>query len=369
MIREPKTLRHLKENADEGYATSVFGVTVYENGETIRTKVGGFKKVNDYLYQWWNGRKWVAVDSSYRKVKEYFVIDASGYQSLSGEKLTIAKLEKFKAKESALAFIDVLNSRKFDETEYFKYKIEVKVYKDTRKMDHASDIYQSLETSVLLLGTDACAPEFTTGGIGSIADMVAVTDDKIEVFEIKSKADTFKRLEKQITDYRTYAEMVWLVIDHSLVKKLQKYTDKNPKLMEGIGIITYADGLICWITQAKPNKPTIDAMGLLWSIEKEKILIGLGMPYSSTNKGGDRTNRIKNACLMNEQRHEKLARSVLVSRIKKFFQGKHPSNPGMNIRDCAGEIPLSCLYSIVYGEAGREKFAAEHNQETSGCTV
>lgn len=69
----------------------------------------------------------------------------------------------------------------------------------------------------------------------SVADII-VTNGDIHIYEIKSKVDTLSRLEKQVTDYKKFANKVTVVAD-------EKFTDKLCKLefMDGVGIISVSN--------------------------------------------------------------------------------------------------------------------------------
>ncbi len=66
----------------------------------------------------------------------------------------------------------------------------------------------------------------------SIADIL-VTNGDIHIYEIKSKADSLVRLEKQINDYKRFAHRVTVVADEKFISKLDTLD-----FMKGVGIIS-----------------------------------------------------------------------------------------------------------------------------------
>jgi len=369
MIGEPKTLRHLIENANEGYAVSVVVSTRFSDDDIVKRKVGGFKKVNDYLYQWWTGSKWKAVDGCLRDLSKYFQVDNKGYKMLTGEWPSDKVQRKLVFKNTAQGFHDVAVSREWTQGNKSEKRVEVRVYRDTKKMNHASGIYIELEQMLKAEGVEMIVPEFTTAPLKNIADMLIVKGHKIEVFEIKSKADTFKRLEAQLTDYKRYADRVWVVIDVALTKKFNAFWDKHADLVSGVGVLFYDDGKLTVDTIAQLSMPTISFLDTLWAIEKESILFGLGLPHSSRTKDGSRDDRIKNVCLNSDSRVNEISRIVLMSRIQNFASGLHPTRTSTPLDKCAGQISLYKLNLIVYGQTHAEQYKQEHIQELPNCNL
>lgn len=69
----------------------------------------------------------------------------------------------------------------------------------------------------------------------SVADIL-VTNGDIHIYEIKSKSDTLKRLEKQVSDYKKFAHKVTVVADEKFLEKLNTLD-----FMEGVGIISVSN--------------------------------------------------------------------------------------------------------------------------------
>ncbi len=369
MIRNPNSLRDLMKNADDGYAMTIFSETKFSEDDVMKKKVGGFKKKNDYLYVWWHRDKWVAVDGKLEELSKYFIVDEIGYQDLTGEVFDDTARKRHRLPREVDSAKDIFFKRRWTPTEHASHRFNVKVYLNTQKKNHAQEIYQVLQDFLIDDGVEVVAPEFTTGKLSTIADMIAVRAGQIEVFEIKSKADTFKRLESQLTDYRSYADKVWVVLDANLTSKFKTWGDEHPELILGLGVITYTKGELSVVQQAKVNFPDLSYLELLWQIELEKVLIGLDLPHSSTTKDGTRRERVEKICLYTKPRMQSIGKRILMSRIAKFYAGKHPNQPGMTVADCAGTIPYYELRTIVFGKSSEEQHQLEHGQDLSGCVV
>jgi hypothetical protein len=367
MTKNPTSLRDLLKNADEGYAMSVFSETKFDKDDIVKQRVGGFKKKNDYLYVWWHKGKWSCVDGKLKELSKYFIVDEIGYKQLTGDPLDQKVMRKLGLPREVDAASEIFFQRRWSEKTHASYRSSVKVYLNTQKKNHAQEIYQCLHDFIIDSGARAVASEFTTGKLSTIADMIAVRDEAIEVFEIKSKADTFKRLEAQITDYKTYADKVWVVIDKSLEQKLGKWRDKHSDLFSGVGVIIYSKGNVVVSEHAEINFPSTNYMDMLWQVEMEKVLVNLGLPYSSVTKDGTRRDRIEKICLHIQDRINKIGKEVLKSRIGKFYNGKHPKNPSMKLADCAGTISQYKLHYVVYGKSMKEQHKAEYFQELPSC--
>ena len=369
MNKNPVTLRHLYELGKSGYAVSVFSVTKFHDGEIVKKKIGGFKRENEYLHQWWHNGKWYAVDGKMKELVKYFSMDIHAYRAMTGEDMTPELLSKLGAKIGAEGFSYASSLRKEKTSKLSTRYIEVRVYRNVKATDHATDIYVALEEMLLGEKVDAVASEFTTGKLKTIADLIAVRGDNLEVFEIKSKGDTLKRLTDQVTEYKTYADKVWVVVDVKLTSRFEKWCGKNHELSDGLGYISYDNGKLEVVRKPKVNIPNLVYLDMLWAVEKEKILVGLNLPHSPATKDGDRSDRIKKACMNASVRYENIAKHVIRSRITNFYHGKHPKNPGMELKHCAGTIPLSILTTIVYGRAYADELLGIHTDKTVGCCI
>jgi hypothetical protein len=364
----------LIKNADEGYAISFHSVTEFSPTDSERIKIGGFKKVNDCLYKWWHKDKWKSIDSMLRVASRLIQIDLYGLKILTGGDLSLLGddyWEKYNLSGAPMEMDRIQKERMWQKDEAFgtQHRVELNVYKDTKKKNHAIEIYSAIEKMCLAEGVESFAPEFTTGTLKNIADAVYSVDGRIAAIEIKSKADNFKRLEAQMRDYKTYSDKVWLVIDKKLTKKLEKYSKEHESVLEGVGILVYDDGVLTIVKEAEVNTPTINYIKLLWAVEKQQMLYGLGLPHSTNTKDGNRDARLAAACLNSEQRLNALCKDVLIARIKNFHIGKHPSNPGMTVEKCAGILPLSVLHRHVYGAAFAESLSKDSESESLACNT
>jgi hypothetical protein len=69
----------------------------------------------------------------------------------------------------------------------------------------------------------------------SVIDIL-VTNGDIHIYEIKSKADSLVRLEKQINDYKKFAHKVTVVADEKFISKLDILD-----FMNGVGVISVSN--------------------------------------------------------------------------------------------------------------------------------
>lgn len=365
MNREPKTLRQLLEVVDKGYIVNVWIETRCDDGEIRKKQVGGFKKVGKCSYQWLEKGKWLFIYKKMHELMKFFAIDAIGYKLLTGKNLTARIVQKFGSKDPVDAFARIDRSRRWNKSEDYDERVVVRAYRDIKKKNHAIEMYNALEDFCMGADIEAVSPEFTIGHIKITADMVAVHHDKIEVFGIKSKGDSLKKLSSQIESYKTYADKVWAVIDISLASKFDKWCSDNPKLSSWLGYMSYDNGKIDVVQRAKANIPSVSYLSLLWETEKRQILFGLGMPstYESDNK--DIAQYIKKACLDVKERYETIAKMVIIDRITKLYNGKCPNNDSIDTQACGGVVPLKILLSIVYGEIAANKLIVED----TGCKI
>lgn len=93
-------------------------------------------------------------------------------------------------------------------------------------------------------------PEVTI--INKIVDLLVVNGD-IHIYEIKSKADSLKRLPEQIDTFKKYANKVTVVADSKFIPTLLK-----KDYMQDIGIIEVNDAYKLQLIK-KPTKRKIDA--------------------------------------------------------------------------------------------------------------
>jgi len=97
--------------------------------------------------------------------------------------------------------------------------------------------------------------EFTCDSLCTRNDLFIVDDSKDIVLsiEIKSDRDNLKRLYKQVTDYKTYSNIVYAILD---IKHLKKYNNSFRELPEfkDVGLIIYDNGNMVLEKSAKVNK-------------------------------------------------------------------------------------------------------------------
>lgn len=345
MNPSPLTLRHLVVNAQEGYSASVFSETRFSETNIVKKKVGGFKYDAKDGYLWFYKDKWHSAETHIHHISQYFAIDLKGFFLMTGK----SKPARFDIGGDATidGFRNAKKIREWKKNKYDENRFLVSVYKQVEKVSHASEIYEAIDMRLREIGFRHNVPEFTTLSLKCIADMASVQDEKTVVYEIKSKADTLKRLKNQLKDYRKYADFIWLVLDPKFKKAIAKRSEE----LEGIGIMYYKDGGFIVDVEAEQLESEHDKLEMLWGIEKAKILAGLGLHHSAKTSKGTRSDRIRAACLGSKDRINKIAHAVIQSRIKNFADGKRPKGKSANLADGAGTMRLTSLQTVVYGKA------------------
>jgi len=113
--------------------------------------------------------------------------------------------------------------------------------------------------------------EYSTLGCASRADTVVFSQKAIHVFEIKSEKDSFSRLEKQIEDYKQYAERITIVLH---IKKLSAFIKNYHHLLCDVGLLVYYDKNYPLEQKSKSKllSPTSNKISFLWSGELYHIL-------------------------------------------------------------------------------------------------
>ena len=105
----------------------------------------------------------------------------------------------------------------------------------------------------------------------SRADVMMVTDDAITGLEIKSDADTYTRLKRQIRDYDKYFDYNYVVIGKSHLKHIEEHIPKY----WGVISCFEKDGEVCFeeVKKASRNpKRRIECkMSFLWYPELARI--------------------------------------------------------------------------------------------------
>lgn len=83
----------------------------------------------------------------------------------------------------------------------------------------------------------------------NVADMLVINGE-IEIYEIKSKNDSLKRLKDQIETFRRHADKVIVVADQKFIDKLESF-----EYMQGVGLIKIDNrGKFIPIREASRNK-------------------------------------------------------------------------------------------------------------------
>lgn len=104
----------------------------------------------------------------------------------------------------------------------------------------------------------------------NIIDLLVCNGD-IHIYEIKSKTDSLKRLEKQVKTFSQYANRVTIVADTKFIEKLL-----HLDYMKDIGIMEIKDNKLYWIKEAKSTKVDyIDYLLYLNSKEIKEVLRGI----------------------------------------------------------------------------------------------
>ena len=108
----------------------------------------------------------------------------------------------------------------------------------------------------------------------SIADVLAVTDDGIWGFEIKSDVDDLRRLQKQIDNYSLTCNRCYVVAGESKVKEA---ISSIPRFC---GIMKVTDNSIEIVRKAYISpKVTVKAqLKLLWPAELRELLLSFSLP-------------------------------------------------------------------------------------------
>jgi len=135
-----------------------------------------------------------------------------------------------------------------------KEKLEVKVFKrPIRKSAGAKPINDSLE-KYFEENSFSFLSEFKTYRIRirSIADYISIEDNEVVVYEVKSDVDSFVRLVKQVKDYLTYADKVYIVLHE---KKVKSFLKDYSELLDNCGLIVFSDNDLVFEKEAPLNNP------------------------------------------------------------------------------------------------------------------
>lgn len=127
---------------------------------------------------------------------------------------------------------------------------------------------------------DVCiAAEFVVDRFKRRADLVVV-GSTLEVFEIKSKADSLSRLQGQVDSYLAFFEKVTLVVDTKHANKVLRATTTDVAVWE------YEDGRLRVRRKGKTHKlKSISSLTTLLSVaELRKLVTRLGVAASSKRR-------------------------------------------------------------------------------------
>ena len=131
----------------------------------------------------------------------------------------------------------------------------------------------------------------------SRADIVMVLENAVAGIEIKSDADTYTRLSRQVGDYDRYFDYNYVVVGTSHAMHIEEHVPDH----WGIITVEYPDGQagtagdrldFYILRKAKPNgkRDMKRKLAILWREELVRILQSNGLPkYSSKNKAYIRT--------------------------------------------------------------------------------
>jgi len=172
--------------------------------------------------------------------------------------------------------------------------------------------------------------EYSTLALQSRADTVVITNEDIHVYEIKSKGDSFTRLEKQIEDYRKYATRITIVLDES---KVNLFLKKYRHLYKDLGLLVYKKDSDKLLHKYKSNKliPTTDRLALLWSEELYNLI------YFIDNKNINRMS-VNTKCklashIYTKQQALHLTHKIMFSRFKTRKQNGAMVKGSVDIRE------------------------------------
>lgn len=119
----------------------------------------------------------------------------------------------------------------------------------------------------------------------SRADIMMLTDDRIIGIEIKSDADTYERLKRQVRDYNKFCDRNYVAVG----KSHEKHVDEHVPKEWGILIIA-VDGSDILVTEKRPalENPKVKRerqLTILWRPELQRILAKNYLPkYKQKSK-------------------------------------------------------------------------------------
>ncbi len=140
-------------------------------------------------------------------------------------------------------------------------------------------IYKNTIANKVLLGRHSLntAQMLTEFRIGKCKADVVVLNGTTTAYEIKSEYDSFRRLERQITEYRNVFDFINVITSNCQVNKLRVILPKN------IGILVLTDrNTISVVREAESNVVNIDLAILYNSLRKNEYLAIVKQHYGDT---------------------------------------------------------------------------------------
>lgn len=119
----------------------------------------------------------------------------------------------------------------------------------------------------------------------SRADIIMLTDDQLIGFEIKSDADTYERLKRQVRDYDRYCDANYVVVG----KSHEKHVEEHIPAYWGI-LVAEIKGASVIVSEKKaaiynPKMKKEQQLTLLWRPEIQRILARNHLPaYQKQSK-------------------------------------------------------------------------------------
>ncbi|NOR46396.1 MAG: sce7726 family protein, partial [Candidatus Delongbacteria bacterium] len=191
-------------------------------------------------------------------------------------------------------------------------------------------VYKNAITNKILLGrhslnTSTLLTEFR---VGSCKADAVILNGSSTVYEIKSKYDTFNRLENQIEEYLKVFDNVNVISEDSQIDKLKKILPKN------VGILTLTKrNTISVFRQAVSNKKNVDPAVIFDSLRKSEYLNIINKVFGSVPKVPN-TQIFKECKSLFVTLENEIAHDLMVAEIKKRIPKEHT-------KDIMSKIPQS----------------------------
>lgn len=157
--------------------------------------------------------------------------------------------------------------------EKFLFKVE-----KPRNNSQESIMKMSFFRELALNHTGSIITEYAHSDLSSRADFAVFQDGEIYVYELKSDADSLSRLKQQVKDYKTYADVITVVLN-------EKHLNAFNKLGLDVNLIIERNNRYEIVDISKRNSPD-KRFNLLWYKERENLFKGLSgnSKYSLTQK-------------------------------------------------------------------------------------